>query len=1066
MPGFTEVENRILTTYISDIDLSRSLNLIRGVMESIWAKEVRIVQNYTDHGEEHSVRVANFVEDLLNINPHIKFSEQEIYLLLAGIYLHDIGMQCDIANYTKIKEKAEGLGAKFKEVFSTKKASGYSLEEQNEIRDNHHYLSAAWIDYLYEEENEVLHSAIISIPDDLVEDLMDVCKFHSKLSINDCEDTFKFDPNSRKRMVVAILRFADELDISSRRVKLDTVKIFSISPKNSFYWWLHNHTKVTFKKPNKFLLKILLHPEDYELYHSVVREEYITSFKTKNQIVLDTLNEYTIYVVIDSNSDVEIHTRAEKFPPEITILLDKKLLNLKKLKTDPLTNLFDKEQLGIIVKEQIQIANEKLKPFSIIFIEIDDFKKYHTNSNTLSDIIIKQMGNVLAEHYNGDYVIRFGEDKFIVVSKIGTDIESGKGFAERIRRAVEEYEFFGTDGSLPIKITISCGVTVYNVNKVYSENICKQLLFEASSACTQAKKPRENGKVKNYVQIFDLESSGLLSTCDMTFEYDVFLSYSSEDKSIVHALASRLKQDGLRVHEMVIRSNYLDIPKIHEGLEKSRTLLMCLSPTYLKSEWPRYEHSSLLFRDRTNIKRRFIPLIIEDCILPDLIADIRSLDWKTRSNEEYKNILTACQSMNRLFSTNLNFETQQLNLKKDIESKEGIQIPHILNLQIPPPSNWQDFESLCCDLWREIWRDPNTKKNGRQGQPQHGVDIYGRPYNGDSWSGIQCKCKNIDLKKNLTESEVEEEVQKAKKFIPKLSEFIIATTGPKDAKIDEFTRKVTQEHLKKGLFSVHIWSWDDVKERLNDFTNVRYKYYPNERNSLSEIKRKEDENIFTRESAGKIIETVIRPLRDVAKDIRPAFESGEYIINLENTSTKSKFKFDGYEFIRICEQSNRFRLKDGKLVFSYKKDEILNKSMPRIIEYLDNYKEHFITLKAAIESLNTSNIPTFFENGISVLIKDHYRKRQLAEDQRKEEFLFKIYTAIITGKKSFNGHSWAVEVKREKSNEILDIIKKDSYSNQIFLKIESLKSEIILNINELINELSCLDEKLQNEHYL
>jgi hypothetical protein len=30
--------------------------------------------------------------------------------------------------------------------------------------------------------------------------------------------------------------------------------------------------------------------------------------------------------------------------------------------------------------------------------------------------------------------------------------------------------------------------------------------------------------------------------------------------------------------------------------------------------------------------------------------------------------------------------------------------------QIPPPVNWQKFESLCWDLWRAEWSDPNTKK--------------------------------------------------------------------------------------------------------------------------------------------------------------------------------------------------------------------------------------------------------------------------------------------------------------------------------------------------------------------
>ncbi|MFB3764992.1 MAG: toll/interleukin-1 receptor domain-containing protein [Methanotrichaceae archaeon] len=32
-----------------------------------------------------------------------------------------------------------------------------------------------------------------------------------------------------------------------------------------------------------------------------------------------------------------------------------------------------------------------------------------------------------------------------------------------------------------------------------------------------------------------------------TFEYDVFLSYSTKDKKIIHALAECLMKDGLRV---------------------------------------------------------------------------------------------------------------------------------------------------------------------------------------------------------------------------------------------------------------------------------------------------------------------------------------------------------------------------------------------------------------------------------------------------------------------------------------------------------------------------------------
>ncbi len=39
-----------------------------------------------------------------------------------------------------------------------------------------------------------------------------------------------------------------------------------------------------------------------------------------------------------------------------------------------------------------------------------------------------------------------------------------------------------------------------------------------------------------------------------------------------------------------------------------------------------------------------------------------------------------------------------------------------MDYRLPIPRNWQDFESICHQLWKEIWNDPNAQKNGRQGQ--------------------------------------------------------------------------------------------------------------------------------------------------------------------------------------------------------------------------------------------------------------------------------------------------------------------------------------------------------------
>jgi hypothetical protein len=48
--------------------------------------------------------------------------------------------------------------------------------------------------------------------------------------------------------------------------------------------------------------------------------------------------------------------------------------------------------------------------------------------------------------------------------------------------------------------------------------------------------------------------------------------------------------------------------KIEQGLERSRTLVLVMSKNALASEWVTLERHKALFRDPTNVERRFIPL--------------------------------------------------------------------------------------------------------------------------------------------------------------------------------------------------------------------------------------------------------------------------------------------------------------------------------------------------------------------------------------------------------------------------------------------------------------------------
>ena len=145
-----------------------------------------------------------------------------------------------------------------------------------------------------------------------------------------------------------------------------------------------------------------------------------------------------------------------------------------------------------------------------------------------------------------------------------------------------------------------------------------------------------------------------------------------------------------------------------------------------------------------------------------------------------------------------------------------------------PPNDPMAFESFCLDLWQEIWHDPSAQQNGRKGQPQAGVDVIGQHQG--KWVGVQSKQKDGLVRSKLTITELEAEVQAAKQFKPPLANFTIATTGPRDGKVQARARELTEEHKQQGLFSVEVWSWEDIWAELyrreDLLTRIAPTYWP------------------------------------------------------------------------------------------------------------------------------------------------------------------------------------------------------------------------------------------------
>ena len=130
------------------------------------------------------------------------------------------------------------------------------------------------------------------------------------------------------------------------------------------------------------------------------------------------------------------------------------------------------------------------------------------------------------------------------------------------------------------------------------------------------------------------------------FPFDLFLSHSSKDKTVVRAVAEQLRGDGLKVwfDEWEIQPGD-NIPyKIDEGLERSRVLVLCMSANAFGSDWAQLESYTFRFRDLLNKDRRFIPLRLDDAPIKGSLAQFLYIDWQSKNRtESYRKLLEACR---------------------------------------------------------------------------------------------------------------------------------------------------------------------------------------------------------------------------------------------------------------------------------------------------------------------------------------------------------------------------------------------------------------------------------------
>ncbi|MFK7779753.1 MAG: GGDEF domain-containing protein [Candidatus Gracilibacteria bacterium] len=186
--------------------------------------------------------------------------------------------------------------------------------------------------------------------------------------------------------------------------------------------------------------------------------------------------------------------------------LERKQKNKASL-TDHLTALVNRAGIDNEIEKQIELKNRDNTNFSILLMDIDDFKPINdTYGHQIGDDVLQKLATILKNNFRkNDTVGRWGGEEFMIILP-STNFQYAAKKANEIRRLIKDTLSSGID-KIRGKITVSIGVTQIEMK---NGNIQK-LIRNADIALYKSKK-----EGKNQVQI-QLKDTGdtCISACNI-----------------------------------------------------------------------------------------------------------------------------------------------------------------------------------------------------------------------------------------------------------------------------------------------------------------------------------------------------------------------------------------------------------------------------------------------------------------------------------------------------------------------------------------------------------------------
>ena len=177
------------------------------------------------------------------------------------------------------------------------------------------------------------------------------------------------------------------------------------------------------------------------------------------------------------------HTLGMTLASQIALTIEKSRL-YELAVTDGLTKLFVHRYFQIALDGELKRAKRYKNPASLILMDIDHFKKFNdTWGHQTGDMVLVHTARLLKESLRSpDIAARYGGEELAVILP-ETDAARAMLVAERIRKAIEDFDFPGTTQAL--KVTVSVGVSSFPQHAETKLNLIR-CADEAMYSCKKA----------------------------------------------------------------------------------------------------------------------------------------------------------------------------------------------------------------------------------------------------------------------------------------------------------------------------------------------------------------------------------------------------------------------------------------------------------------------------------------------------------------------------------------------------------------------------------------------------